>query len=136
MLKHLCAKEPYMAYLNGRWIKGRVSILDLDFKLPASYESVMQLLMQYMLGNCREECATEAAHIFTRYVENLKQKFPRISAAQEISFAAALEYLSRLTCGEEVTEDEISEIYRVTKPRLRNAIVKLRPFSKPPEEKK
>ena len=32
MLKQLGAKEPYMAYLNGRWIKGRVSLLELDYK--------------------------------------------------------------------------------------------------------
>ena len=135
MLKHLGAKEPYQAYLNGRWISGRVNLLDLDYKMPPPYESVMQLLMQYMLGNCREECATEAANIFRRYVESLNRKFPRISAAQEISFAAALEYLGRKSCGETVTQEEIGEIYRVTKPRLRNAILKLQPFAGEPEEK-
>jgi tetratricopeptide (TPR) repeat protein len=135
MLKHLNAKEPYQAYLNGRWISGRVNLLDLDYKMPPSYESVMQLLMQYMLGNCREECATEAANIFRRYVESLNRKFPRISAAQEVSFAAALEYLGRISCGETVTEEEIGEIYRVTKPRLKNAIMKLQPFIGAPEEK-
>lgn len=133
MLKNLDAKEPYQAYLNGRWISGRVNLLDLDYKMPPSYESVMQLLMQFMLGNCREECATEAANIFRRYVESLKRKFPRISAAQEISFAAALEYLGRTSCGETVTQEEIGEIYRVTKPRLRNAILKLQPFVGAPE---
>jgi len=133
MLKHLGAKEPYMAYLNGRWIKGRVSLLELDYKLPASYEGVMQVLMQYMLGNCREECTTEAARIFQQYVDSLKKKFPRISAAQEISFAAALEYLSRLNCGETITLDEISDIYRVTKSRLKNALLKLEPFAAKPE---
>ena len=136
MLKHLDAKEPYMAYLNGRWIKGRVSLLELDYKLPASYEGVMQVLMQYMLGNCREECATEAAHIFQRYVDSLKKKFPRISVEQEVSFAAALEYLGRVNCGEVVTQDEIGEIYRVTKSRLRNALLKLEPFSTKPEPSK
>ncbi len=134
MLKHLGAKEPFMAYLNGRWIKGRISLLELDYKMPPSYESVIQLLMQYMLGNCREECATEAANIFRRYVESLKQKFPRISAAQEVSYAAALEYLGRLNCGETVTEEEIGEIYRVTKLRLKNAVIKLKPFAAAPEE--
>lgn len=134
MLKHLGAKEPYMAYLNGRWIKGRVSLLELDYKLPAAYEGVMQVLMQYMLGNCREECTTEAAHIFQRYVDSLNQKFPRISSAQEISFAAALEYLGRLNCGESVTQDEIAEVYRVSMPRFRNALVKLEPFAPKPEK--
>ncbi len=136
MLKQLDAKEPYMAYLNGRWIKGRVSLLKLNYKLPASYEGVMQVLVQYMLGNCREECASEAAHIFQRYVDSLNKKFPRISVAQEISFAAALEYLSRLSCGETITLDEIGEIYRVSKSRLRNALLKLEPFAAKPEEVK
>lgn len=136
MLKHLGAKEPFMAYLNGRWIKGRVSLLELDYKLPASYEGVMQVLMQFMLGNCREECTTEAANIFRRYVESLKKKFPRISAEQEISYAAALEFLGRTNCGETVTEDEIGEIYRVSRSRLRNAIVKLKPFAPKPKEGK
>ena len=134
MLKHLGAKEPYMAYLNGRWIKGRVSLLELDYKLPASYEGVMQVLMTYMLGNCREECATQAAKIFQRYVDSLKKKFPRISSAQEISFASALEYLGRLSCGESVTQEEIAEIYRVSKPRFRNALVKLEPFAQLPDQ--
>lgn len=136
MLKHLGAKEPFQAYLNGRWISGRVSLLELEGKVPPSYEGVMQLLMQYMLGNCREECASAAAGIFRRYVKSLNGKFPRISAAQEISFAAALEYLGRLSCGETVAEDEISEVYRVTKSRLRNALSKLEPFVNLPEETK
>lgn len=135
MLKHLSAKEPYQAYLNGRWISGRVNLLNLDYRMPPSYESIMQLLMQFMLGNCREECATEAANIFRRYIDSLNRKFPRISAAQEISFAAALEYLGRKSCGESVSEDEIGEVYRISKSRLRNAIVKLLPYVGAAEEK-
>jgi len=134
MLRHMDAKEPYRAYLNGRWISGRVNMLELDYKMPASYEGVMQVLLQFMLGNCREECANEAARIFRRYIESLNRKFPRISALQEVSFAAALEYLGRKNCGEEVTEEEIGEIYRVSNSRLRNAILKLAPFAKPPKE--
>ncbi|HAX40337.1 MAG TPA: hypothetical protein DCY10_05645 [Clostridiales bacterium] len=136
MLKHLGAKEPYMAYLSGRWIKARVSLLKLNYKLPASYEGVMQVMLQYMLGNCREECTIEAAKVFERYLDSLNRKFPRISAAQEVSFAAALEYLGRLGCGETVSADEIGEIYRVTKSRFRNALVKLEPFANKPEESK
>ncbi len=132
MLKHMGAEEPYMAYINGRWVGGRVNLLKLDYRLPASYENVIQLLAQYMLGNCSEECASAAAGVFKRYVESLNKKFPRISAAQEVSFAAALEYLGRTNCGEEVSQDEISEVYRVTKQRLRNALLKLEPFAADP----
>jgi hypothetical protein len=136
MLKNLGAKEPYKAYINGRWVNGRVSIVELDYKIPASYESVMQTLMQFMLGNCREECASEAARVFKRYIESLDQKFPRITVSQEISLAAALEYFGRKNCGEEVTQEEIAQVYRVTKQRLRNAIQKLEPFAALPEEPK
>ncbi len=133
MLKHMGAKEPYRAYLNGRWISGRLNMLKLDYKLPAAYESIMQILLQYMLGNCREACVTEAAHIFRRYIESLNRQFPRISVAQEVSFAAALEYLGRQSCGEDVSEDEIGRVYRVSQPRLRNAIKKLEPFVLQPQ---
>lgn len=136
MLKHMGAKEPYHAYINGHWISGHVSLMELDYKVPAPYENVLQLMMQFMLGNCREECAAEAAAIFRRYIESLGDKFPRMSAAQEISMAAALEYLGRINCEEEITKDEISEVYRVTKQRLRNAILKLEPFAKAPEDTK
>lgn len=134
MLKHMGAKEPYHAYINGHWISGHVSMLELDYKVPAPYENILQLMMQFMLGSCREECATEAAAIFRRYVESLGSKFPRLSAAQELSMAAALEYLGRKNCGEEITKDEIGEVYRVTKQRLRNAILKLEPFAKTQED--
>ncbi|NTU77380.1 MAG: hypothetical protein HGA90_06160, partial [Alphaproteobacteria bacterium] len=68
--------------------------------------------------------------------DSLKKKFPRISVEQEVSFAAALEYLGRVNCGEVVTLDEIGEIYRVTKSRLRNALLKLEPFATKPEPSK
>jgi len=136
MLKHMDAKEPYRAYLNGRWISGRVNMLKLDYKLPAAYESVMQIVLQYMLGNCREECVTEAAHIYRRYIESLERQFPPITASQEISFAAALEYLGRRSCGEEVTGDEIGRVYRVSPTRLRNAVRKLEPFALKPQEER
>jgi len=134
MLKQMGAKEPFHAYINGHWISGHVSLMELDYKVPASYENVLQLMMQFMLGNCREECAAEAAAVFRRYVESLGNKYPRMSAAQEVSMAAALEYFGRINCGEEVTQDEIGEVYRVTKQRLRNAILKLEPFAKKPED--
>ncbi len=134
MLKNMGAKEPYHAYINGHWISGHVSTLELDYKVPTPYENVLQLMMQFMLGSCREECATEAAAIFRRYVESLDGKYPRLSAAQEISMAAALEYLGRKNCGEDIAKDEIGEVYRVTKQRLRNAILKLEPFAKAQKE--
>lgn len=129
MLKHLDAKEPYMAYLNGRWIQGRVNMLTLPYQLPAAYETVVQMLLQYMVGARDEACVTAAAHIYQAYIESLDRSFPRMSQMQEVSFAAALEYLGCKACGVEVGMEEIVNAYRISNTRLRNALVKLEPFA-------
>lgn len=129
MLKHMEAREPYMAYLNGRWIQGRIDMLSLPYRLPAGYENVVQILLQYMVGVRDEACVTAASHIYHAYIESLEQHFPRISAMQEVSFAAALEYLGCKACGVEVALEEIVNAYRISNTRLRNALVKLEPFA-------
>ncbi len=128
MLKVLKAEEPYTAYINGRWIDARVGAFSFDEPLPAAYTNIAEILLQYMLGSCSDETISAAAAIFRRYVFSLKGKYPRISQAQELSFAAALEYLGRSACNDTVTIAEVCRAYRVTESRLRNAIEKLQPF--------
>ncbi|MEG1525396.1 MAG: tetratricopeptide repeat protein [Clostridia bacterium] len=130
MLKRLSAPEPYMAYLNGQWIQGRVNMLEFPYKLPASYENVVQLLLQYMVGVREEDCVAAAAGIFHNYIESLQQEFPRISVTQELSLAAALEYLACKQCGVDISESEIEKAYRISSTRLHNALTKLGPFAK------
>ncbi len=128
MLKQMGAKEPYMAYMDGRWLQGRVNLLPFSYLLPAAYEAVMQLLVQGMTGFYDDECLTAAAAIYRRYIESLNQSFPRLSTQQVTALAAALELLGSRTCGVEVDEKELCGRYRVTATRLRNALLKLEPF--------
>ncbi len=132
ILKHIGAPEPYAAYINGRWLQVRVSMLEFPYPLPRAYENVAQLLLSYMLGTCDEVCLVITAGIFHRYVDSLNPKFPRMSAMQELAMAAALEYLGCIHGGLNVTEEELCAKYRVTPARLKNALAKLEPFIKEP----
>ena len=134
MLKQLNAKEPYMAYLNGQWICGKVNMMEFQYKLPSSYDNIVQLLLQYMVGVREEECVTASAKIYGRYIESLHQNFPRISDTQQLSMAAALELLGCKQCGTEVSESEIEQAYRISGTRLHNALSKLEPFVEEPEK--
>lgn len=129
-LKEMGAKEPYMAYLDGRWLHGRVNLLSFFGKVPPSYEAVIQLLVRCMTAYRTEESMTAAAGIFRRYLNAMAGKLPRISEMQEVSMAAALEYLGCLQCGEQIDLEELCARYRVTQTRLRNAVEKLAPYGK------
>lgn len=128
MLKQIGAKEPYMAYINGRWLQGRVNLLPFSYALPAPYETVMELLVQAMPGLYDDNCLLEAAAIYRRYIESLRQNFPRISSQQVVSMAAALELLACRHCGVNADEEEFCGRYRITATRLRNSMIKLEPF--------
>ena len=131
LLKRMGAKEPYMAYLESQWIQGRVSMLTLPQNLPAAYENVMHVLMQQLAKQANGEAlASHAAAVYHRYLKQFgKTRYPRISENQEISFAAALEFLASRLANMPVTEEEICDRYRVTRQRLRNAVAKFEPFT-------
>ena len=136
MLKHMGAAEPYCAYLNGQWIRGRVNMLEMPYKLPVCYENVAQYLLQCMVGVRSDACVTAASDVFRRYLESLNGNYPRLSEMQTASLAAALEYLGCRICAVEAFEEEILAAYRVSNTRFRNALKKLEPFAAPPEESK
>ncbi len=127
MLKHMQAKEPYMAYLGGQWIQGHVNMMIFPQKVPASYEGVMRQLLQSLGDAPNEECVAAALRIFTAYLDGMNGKYPRISVAQQSSYAAALEFLGAKTCGEDLTEEAICKKYRISQTRLHNALSKMQP---------
>lgn len=131
LLKRMDAKEPYMAYLESQWIQGRVSMLTLPQNLPMAYENVMRFLMEQVAKQAEGEAlASHAAAIYRRYLEQYRDmRYPRISANQEVSFAAALELLASRCLGLPTTEEELCRSYRITQQRLRNAIAKFEPFA-------
>lgn len=128
MLKDMGAREPYMAYLNGRWLQGRVNFMNFPYPLPAAYEAIIGMLLEDM-GNMHDQrCLTAAASIYKRYVESLQQKFPRISAMQAAALVAALELLGSRYCDIPISEESLCSLYRISATRLRNAVNKLEPF--------
>lgn len=131
-LKRMKAREPFMAYLDGHWVQGRVNTLELPQKLPAAFEGILQQLAENLLSDCTEECLAATALIIHNYLSALDGKFPHISANQQHSFAAALELLGRKQAGEEPDEDAIARKYRVTLIRLHNAIQKFTPYLEEP----
>lgn len=126
LLKRLGAKEPYAAYLDGQWVSGKVSMIQMPEKLPPSYEAVMQNLMEAAGAAGDEACAAEALKLL--YALGMKEEgqLPRISRMQEISFAAGLEYLAHERLGTVCDEAELIKRYRITPARLHNAVEKLR----------
>lgn len=129
MLKHMQAREPYMAYLGGQWIQGHVNMMMFPKKVPASYEGVMRQLLQSLGDVPNEECVAAALRIFTAYLDGMNGKYPRISIAQQSSYAAALEYLGAKECGDEITEESICKKYRISQTRLHNALSKMQPYT-------
>lgn len=134
ILKRLNCPEPYMAYLNGQWISGKVRLFDFDPSVPESYIHVMQIVMQFMIGVRDEDCVSDAKELYRRYLNGLNGKYGRISDAQSLAFAAALELLACKENGIAVSEAEIEKAYRITPTRLKNAVAKLTPYMKSEEE--
>jgi len=128
MLKDMGAQEPYMAYLNGRWLQGRVNFLQFSYPLPTPYEAIIGLLLEDMGGMRDQRCLTAAAGIYKRYIESLHQKFPRITSMQAAALVAALELLGSRDCDIPITEESLCSLYRISATRLRNAVHKLEPF--------
>lgn len=125
MLGQLGAAEPYYAYLNGDWIKARVSIFALPGKLPAAYQHMLQLLLAMSVGQVEEECMRTAMRIFSDYTERNNGKLPRLSDMQSTAVAAALEYLGCQASAEPPDKSDICRKYRITETRLNNAICRL-----------
>lgn len=111
-----------------------MSLLELDYKLPASYEGVMQVPRRSLCwATAARNAATQAAQIFQRYVDSLDHKFPRIPRHRRFRLPPRWNTSAESAAERVVLQEEISEIYRVSKSRLRNALVKLEPFATRPE---
>ena len=134
MLRQLGCPEPYMAYLNGQWISGKVHLFEFDPSVPDAYRDIMQIVMQFMVGVRDDDCVSDAKELYHRYLDGLNEKYPRITDAQCIAIAAALELMACRENGIAVTETEIEKAYHVTPTRLKNAVLKLTPYMKTEEE--
>ncbi len=126
MLKRLNAKEPYMAYLDGRWVQGRVNMMKLKGdKLPAAYEHVLQLLAAQAEDEAAQKAIEAGVALLQTYIEQNAGMPPRLTSMQETATAAALEYAGRASLGEKPDEQALCKKYRVSGTRLRNALSRL-----------
>ena len=132
LLKRMQAREPYMVFLEGRWVQGSVNVFELPSKLPAAYEGMLRHLAEHLLPDCTETRLAATALLIHAYIGSFNGTFPRISANQQLSLAAALELLGRRSAGEPPDEEEIARKYRVSLLRLHNAVKKIEPFVEEP----
>lgn len=124
-LKRMQAREPFMVFLEGRWVQGSVNVFELPAKLPAAYEGMLRHLAEHLLPDCTEARLAATAMLIHAYIGSFNGHFPRISANQQLSLAAALELLGRRSAGEKPDEAEIAHKYRVSLLRLHNAVKKV-----------
>ena len=127
MLKKMGVPEPYVANIDGRWISGRVSMLDFTDGIPPVYADVIRVAVEQMSGVRSEESLEASIQVFQMYTDRLKGVFPRMNGQQAQALSAAIEFLGCTISGESVEEAEICKKYRVSATRLHNAIVRLRP---------
>ena len=127
LLKKLGVSEPYIANLDGRWIAGRVNMLDYAEGVPAAYADIIRASIEQMSGVRSEKAMDASIYVFKNYTERLKGTFPRLSTQQAQAFSAALEFIGCYIAEETVGTEEICKKYRVTETRLKNAIARLRP---------
>lgn len=125
MLKHMGAKEPYIAYLGGHLVQSRVSVRSVSKgNLPYAYQRALEICMQTMKEGRQSETIMEAVDIFQSFI-NGANALPQLRPQQEYAMAAALEYIACRNKEEEVTKTQVAARYGVTLLRLKNAINKI-----------
>ncbi|MDR1619766.1 MAG: tetratricopeptide repeat protein [Clostridiales bacterium] len=122
LLKRMRAPEPYIAYLGGRLVQSKVQLRRLSKdNLPISYRRVLEAVVQSMQNGRGGDTMIEAADIFQKYLNALREP-PRLKEQQIYAMAAALEYLACRNRGEDATKTQLADRYGVTLLRLKNAI--------------
>lgn len=125
MLKHMGAKEPYIAYLDGRLVQSRVSVRSVVHgSLPKSYQRALEICTRNMQDLRANNTLIEAVDIFQQYI-NTASHIPQLKGLQVHAFAAALDYIASKNKGEDVSKTKIASQYGVTLVRLKNAVTKI-----------
>lgn len=119
------AKEPYIAYIDGRLVESRVSAVEIENDgLPRSYRMVLPLCAGMLRAADSEDCIELAAEKWTKYTAAL-EKLPPLAKPRVVAFAAALEYLAREGGGKMLSVDEVCVVYGITKIRFKNAYMQM-----------
>lgn len=123
MLKHIGAKEPYVAILDGELVQSKVHITDFKAgQMPASYQNALDILLDSMDGIYGADCISAANDVFAAYIRGLHGEYPKLSPTQAVALGAAVEYIACRRMGEDITKSQIMSAYGISLVRLNNAI--------------
>ena len=120
------AKQPYYLYIMGHLVESRAE-LRMN-AANAAYRNALTMCLANMYEHCSEREAKTAVSLWDRYV-GAQERLPRISRAQEVALAAAIEYTARTECGGKPSRADICNAYGVSTLRLDNALKKLLPIT-------
>ena len=120
------AKQPYYLYIMGHLVESRAE-LRIN-AANAAYRNALTMCLANMYEHCSEREAKTAVSLWDRYV-GAQERLPRISRAQEVALAAAIEYTARTECGGKPSRADICNAYGVSTLRLDNALKKLLPIT-------
>lgn len=115
------AKQPYYLYIMGHLVESRAE-LRIN-AANAAYRNALTMCLANMYEHCSEREAKAAVSLWDRYV-GAQERLPRISRAQEVALAAAIEYTARTECGGKPSRADICNAYGVSMLRLDNAAEK------------
>lgn len=125
LLRRIDAPEPYLGYIDGQLVQGRVSMFTgILGDVPKPYQEVLEVAALGMNGRCTEESMMVAVRMWELYLRHL-DGYPDIKEPQIYAFAAALEYLACNKNGHKTTKTSVCGAYGISLLRLNNAIAKL-----------
>ena len=127
MLKQMDAREPYIAYIDGRLVQSRVRVrfTKNGANTPVSYMRVYQLMMDQAPVHCSIDQALYAVELLERYTTEASP-LPALRPPQIPAMAAAFEYLARKNTKESISQSEAAGLYGVSLIRVRNAVSRIR----------
>lgn len=125
LLKRINAKEPYLGYIDGQLVQGRVSMFSgLSGDVPKCYQEVLEVAALGMNPRCTEESMNTAGRMWELYLRHL-EGYPELKQPQIYAFAAALEYLACNRNGHKTTKTSVCGAYGISLLRLNTAIAKI-----------
>ena len=116
------AQEPYVGYMNGKLVESRKSAENLA--VSRAYKNALGICLVAMRATRQDGTIEAALAIWEGYIR-ANPIPPRISKAQVVALAAAIEYAACKRTGEKAAKSEICAKYGVSALRLKNALSKL-----------
>ncbi|MDP2891959.1 MAG: tetratricopeptide repeat protein [Bacillota bacterium] len=110
MLKYMGAREPYIAYINGKVVEVRVSVFNQSGRpMPAEYSAVIRLAMRNMEKRRDETFSAKAMEIWEKFIAAQGEKLPKLF--DHGAWAAALEYYTCTQLNIKAKKFEICKAY-------------------------